>query len=170
MISAQSQASLVTSNSLTGIEAASGRPNVVSLKRNSLKRFAAMEQQSPLSALDLPNELFPESVKLANCSSNLGLAKGILRQTAHDLRRFDRARTPRQRELYADAYTWLIANEFSWPCSFLNICHTLGLEPEQTRAELLAAAKASWPTHALTLARHAAESLHTHLHFQRATT
>ncbi len=94
----------------------------------------------------------------ANCSSDRSLAHGILRQTARDLRRFSDARTAAQRELYTDAYTWLMANEFAWPCSFLNVCATLGLQPEQTRADLVDAAREPWYSHVLTVARNTANS------------
>ncbi len=43
-----------------------------------------------------------------------GLAAGVLKQAAHDLRRFRAATKGVKRELYLDAYTWITANDFSW--------------------------------------------------------
>ena len=66
-----------------------------------------------------------------------GLAKGVLQQAAADLRRFHNATSKVERELYRDAYSWLITDDFSWPYSFVNVCALLNLCPDHTRAELL---------------------------------
>lgn len=67
-----------------------------------------------------------------------GLAAGVLKQAAYDLRRFHSATKGAKRELYLDAYTWITAYDFSWPYSFMNVCKLLDVCPEVTRAELLA--------------------------------
>jgi hypothetical protein len=72
------------------------------------------------------------------------LALGVLKQTAHDLRRFRSATRGVRRELYVDAHDWVTANDFSWPYSFVNICKTLNVCPEVVRTELLADASLSW--------------------------
>jgi hypothetical protein len=66
-----------------------------------------------------------------------GLAAGVLKQAAHDLRRFRRATSRAGRELYLDAYQWLTANEFSGPFTFLNVCDALSLAPGILRAHLI---------------------------------
>jgi len=66
------------------------------------------------------------------------LATGILKQAAHDLRRFHTATKGIEREFYLDAYSWIRANDFSWPYSFVNICKVLDLCPEVVRTEVLA--------------------------------
>jgi len=66
------------------------------------------------------------------------LATGILKQAAHDLRRFHTATKGVERDLYLDAYSWITANDFSWPYSFVNVCKLLDVCPEVVRAELLA--------------------------------
>ena len=73
-----------------------------------------------------------------------GLAAGVLKQAAHDLRRFRAATTRVKRELYRDAYTWITAYDFSWPYSFVNVCKSLELCPEVVRAEVLADASLGW--------------------------
>ena len=65
------------------------------------------------------------------------LAAGVLKQAAQDLRRFHGARNKIERELYYDAYTWLISEDDIWPFSFLNVCHALNLAPEFVRHELM---------------------------------
>ena len=69
--------------------------------------------------------------------SQRDLAAGVLRQATQDLRRFHRGTSRVERELYDDAYSWVMANEFSWPFSFLNVCGALSLAPERVRGELL---------------------------------
>jgi hypothetical protein len=66
-----------------------------------------------------------------------GLAAGVLKQAAYDLRRFRSASKGAKRELYLDAYAWITAHDFSWPYSFMNVCKLLDVCPEVTRAELL---------------------------------
>ena len=65
------------------------------------------------------------------------LAAGILKQAAQDLRRFHGATSAIERELYLDAYRWVISDDCSWPFSFLNVCQLLNLAPESLRQELL---------------------------------
>jgi len=70
-------------------------------------------------------------------TSQKELASGILKQAAYDLRRFHGATTQIERELYFDAYYWVISHDISWPFSFLNVCQLLGLESFALRDELL---------------------------------
>jgi hypothetical protein len=73
-----------------------------------------------------------------------GLAAGVLKQAARDLRRFRGADRGLKRELYLDAYSWITANDFSWPYSFVNVCELLDVSPEVVRAEVLADASLGW--------------------------
>jgi len=70
-------------------------------------------------------------------TSQKDLAAGILKQAAQDLRRFHGAASKVERELYLDAYRWVISYDCSWPFSFLNVCQLLNLAPESLREELL---------------------------------
>jgi hypothetical protein len=67
-----------------------------------------------------------------------GLAIGVLKQAACDLRRYRTAAKAADRELYLDAHSWVTAYDSSWPYSFMNVCKLLDLSPEVVRAELLA--------------------------------
>jgi hypothetical protein len=71
-------------------------------------------------------------------TSQVELASGILKQAAQDLRRFHGATSAVGRELYDDAYRWVISEDCSWPFSFLNVCQLLNLAPARLRQELLA--------------------------------
>jgi hypothetical protein len=66
-----------------------------------------------------------------------GLAIGVLKQAAYDLRRYRTATKAADRELYLDAHSWVTAYDSSWPYSFMNVCKLLDLCPEVVRAELL---------------------------------
>ena len=74
----------------------------------------------------------------------IALAKGVLIQAKQDLRRFASAQDSVGREMYADAYSWITSNDFSWPCSFQNVCKALRLSPEFVRAELLTVFQTGW--------------------------
>jgi hypothetical protein len=67
-----------------------------------------------------------------------GLAIGVLKQAAYDLRRYRTATKAAHRELYLDAHSWVAAYDSSWPYSFMNVCKLLNLCPEMVREDLLA--------------------------------
>ena len=67
-----------------------------------------------------------------------GLAVGVLKQAAYDLRRYRTATKAADREVYLDAHSWVTAYDSSWPYSFMNVCKLLDLCPEMVRADLLA--------------------------------
>jgi hypothetical protein len=73
-----------------------------------------------------------------------GLAAGVLKQAARDLRRFRAATKGLKRDLYLDAYSWITANDFSWPYSFVNVCKLLDVSPDVIRAEVLDDASLGW--------------------------
>jgi hypothetical protein len=67
-----------------------------------------------------------------------GLAIGVLKQAASDLRRYRTATKAAHQELYLDAHSWVTAYDSSWPYSFMNVCKLLDLCPEMVRTDLLA--------------------------------
>ncbi|MGC1322275.1 MAG: hypothetical protein WA849_08835 [Candidatus Udaeobacter sp.] len=66
-----------------------------------------------------------------------GLAVGVLKQAAYDLRRYRTATKAADQEVYLDAHSWVTAYDSSWPYSFTNVCKLLDLCPEMVRADLL---------------------------------
>jgi hypothetical protein len=70
-------------------------------------------------------------------TSHRELAAGTLKQATRDLRRFHRATTRVERELYHDAYSWVMSDDCEWPFSFLNVCQVLQHGPNDLREELL---------------------------------
>jgi hypothetical protein len=94
-----------------------------------------------------PNESDETTDAVAPCLPEVALAKGVLLQVKQDLRRFAPAEDGVGRERYADARSWVTADDFAWPYSFQNVCRTLRLSPEILRAELLPDGQAGWFSH-----------------------
>jgi hypothetical protein len=65
------------------------------------------------------------------------LAAGVLKQAAQDLERFSGRTSRVERELYHDAYSWVMSDDFSWPFSFQNVCGLLNRAPDDLRQELI---------------------------------
>jgi hypothetical protein len=100
-----------------------------------------------------PNESDERRDIEATSQSEVALAKGVLVQAKQDLRRFADAQDGAGREMYADAYSWVTANDLSWPYSFHNVCKALRLSPEFVRAELLPEFQADWLSRSQRIAR-----------------
>ena len=104
-----------------------------------------------------PNSEGGEEIE-AGSPPEVALAKGVLVQAKQDLRRFAAAQDRVGRELYTDAYSWVAANDFSWPYSFQNVCKALHLAPEPVRAELLER-QAGWVSRSRRIAESISSSL-----------
>jgi hypothetical protein len=70
-------------------------------------------------------------------TSQRELAAGVLKQAKQDLRRFHGAPSTIERELYLDAYRWVMSDDSIWPFSFLRVCESLHLIPEDVRQDLI---------------------------------
>src|SRR5437899_7534305 len=103
------------------------------LSREQLDAFSNAESDNARSA-----HFFTPPPEPPEATPEKGLAAGVLKQAAHDLRRFRSATTAVKRELYLDAYSWITANDFSWPYSFVNVCKLLDVNPEFVRTEIFA--------------------------------
>jgi hypothetical protein len=84
----------------------------------------------------LPNTMKATDTYISE-SSQRELAAGVLKQAAQDLRRFHGANSAIERELYLDAYSWVMSDDCSWPFSFLKVCQLLNLVPEDVRQDLV---------------------------------
>src|SRR5262245_58944203 len=107
--------------------------NVSRMSREQLAAFLKAESSNAQSAhfvTPLEEQTPPTPEK--------GLAVGVLKQAAYDLRRYRTATKPADRELYLDAHSWVTAYDSSWPYSFMNVCKLLDLCPELVRVDLLA--------------------------------
>jgi hypothetical protein len=111
----------------------SGHNPLSRLTREQLAEFFDVESNNAHSA----HFSVPRAEPLPPAAEK-GLALGVLKQAAFDLWRFRDATKGADRELYLDAHSWIIGNDFSWPYSFMNVCKLLDLCPEVVRVELLA--------------------------------
>ena len=104
---------------------------------------------------------------LADASKSSGpevaLAKGVLAQAKQDLRRFRSAQDAIGREMYADAYSWVTVDDYTWPYSFQNVCKALRLTPESLRMQLLSGARTHWLSHSRRIAETISSSLRSSL-------
>jgi len=109
------------------------------ISREQLDAFSNAESDNARSA-----HFFIPPAEPPAATPEKGLAAGVLKQTAHDLRRFQAATKGVKRELYLDAYSWITDNDFSWPYSFVNVCKLLDVCPEVVRTQVLADASLGW--------------------------
>lgn len=107
--------------------------NVSRMSREQLAAFLKAESTSAGNA-----HFVTPPVEQTPPTPEKGLALGVLKQAAYDLRRYRTATKAADREVYLDAHSWITAYDSSWPYSFMNVCKLLDLCPEVVRAELLA--------------------------------
>src|SRR5205809_4773513 len=81
----------------------------------------------------LPEQFFRPSAALP---SEKRLMLAVLGEALLDLRRSADARTPRGRRLADEVDAWFAADDEGWPCSFLSICHALGLDASAVQTRL----------------------------------
>lgn len=106
--------------------------NLSRMSREQLAAFLNAESNAQSGHfVTLPDEQTPPPPEK-------GLAVGVLKQAAYDLRRYRTATKAADRELYLDAHSWVTAYDSTWPYSFMNVCKLLGLCPEMVRSDLLA--------------------------------
>jgi hypothetical protein len=109
-----------------------GNANLSRMSREQLAAFLNAESNAKNGHFVIPpDEQTPPAPEK-------GLAVGVLKQAAYDLRRYRTATKAADRELYLDAHSWVTAYDSSWPYSFMNVCKLLDLCPEIARADLLA--------------------------------
>lgn len=108
-----------------------------SLSRMSREQLAAFLKAESANAQSA-HFIAPPAESTAPPTPEKGLAVGVLKQAAYDLRRYRTATKAADQEVYLDAHSWVTAYDSSWPYSFMNVCKLLGLCPEMVRADLLA--------------------------------
>jgi hypothetical protein len=97
---------------------------------------------SPLGSADgpgvVPETILPEQFfrPSAALPPEKRLMLAVLEAALLDLQRSAGARTPRTRRLADEVDAWFAADDEGWPCSFLRICHALGLDASAVRTRL----------------------------------
>src|SRR5215510_12607684 len=132
-----------------------------SLSRMSREQLAAYLNTESGNAQS--GHFVPPPTELTPPTPEKGLAVGVLKQAAYDLRRYRTATKAADREVYLDAHSWITAYDSSWPYSFMNVCKLLNLCPEVVRAELMTDAALGpfhyWIRHAGRLSRKLSSSV-----------
>ena len=102
---------------------------------------------SPDSAGTVPETILPEQFFRASAAlpPEKQLMMAVLEGALLDLQKSADARTPRARRLADEVGAWFAADDEGWPCSFLRICHVLGLDASAVRSRV-----ARWRTEAST--------------------
>jgi hypothetical protein len=95
--------------------------------------FGSAEGPGIVPETILPEQFFRPSAAL---SPEKRLMLAVLEGALLDLQRSADVRTPRARRLADEVNAWFAADGESWPCSFLRICYTLGLDASAVRTRL----------------------------------
>ena len=60
----------------------------------------------------------------------------VLREGMETYMRYAAATNRRGQRLFTEAETWIFEDDPTWLCSFISICHVLGLDPDYLRTGL----------------------------------
>jgi hypothetical protein len=78
----------------------------------------------------------PEVVERIRKQPECELLWAVLENGLTDYMRYAPATSRRGKRLFREAQEWIMADDSTWLCSFLNICHVLGIDPDYVRAGL----------------------------------
>lgn len=67
------------------------------------------------------------------------LALAVLQLAVVDFMKYRGARREQEQRMYRKARVWITSQDESWPLSFLNVCETLSIAPDQLRSRVMAA-------------------------------
>jgi hypothetical protein len=84
----------------------------------------------------LPAQFFAHMRKRVPKEPEYRLAVAVLQDAIECFQKHLLARDSKSRQLFEDAEAWIMADERSWPLSFVNICDLLGINVEYVRRGL----------------------------------
>jgi hypothetical protein len=64
------------------------------------------------------------------------LLRAVLEDGLHVIRRQAASPRLRARRVFRETVAWLASDDVSWPFSFVNACHVLGIDPDWVRARM----------------------------------
>ena len=96
---------------------------------------SAWDPRRDVPELDPSAELAENGRFIAEPERRLFLA--VLTDAIVRFRRLTESRHPATRHELLEAERWLRAEDRSWPCSFVNVCEALDIEPEPLRRAVL---------------------------------
>ncbi len=84
----------------------------------------------------LPEQFFERYRAVSPVAAEERLMLAVLENAVGTYQKYAFARDRHGRGLFAEAARWIEADDGTWPYSFVNICHALGLEPAHLRSGL----------------------------------
>jgi len=78
----------------------------------------------------------PEAAEQIRKTPEGRLLWAVLEHGVDQYKKHATATSRRGRRLFREAEEWILHDDPVWLCSFVNICHVLGLEPDYLRAGL----------------------------------
>lgn len=102
---------------------------------------AGMDMTDVMTKHELPEfapfaEPPPAVTERINKQPECALLWAVLENGLATYMRYATATNRRGKRLFHEAETWIMQNDATWLCSFMNICHVLGLDPEYLRMGL----------------------------------
>ncbi len=64
------------------------------------------------------------------------LLRAVLEDGLHVIRRHAASPRLRKRRVFRETVAWLRSDDVSWPFSFVNTCHALGIDPDWVRSRM----------------------------------
>jgi hypothetical protein len=78
----------------------------------------------------------PEVAERIRQQPECHLLWAVLENAVGEYMRYADATGRRGKRLFREAEAWILQDEATWLCSFVNICHVLGLDPDYLRTGL----------------------------------
>jgi hypothetical protein len=78
----------------------------------------------------------PETLRTVTKTPECALLRAILEDAIGVYQRYAFAKEARLKFLFEDAEEWILRDEPEWLCSFVSICHILGIDPASLRRGL----------------------------------
>lgn len=86
--------------------------------------------------LVMPDQFFARARTDASFLPEKRLMLAVLEDAVAVYRKHVHSRHPGGRALFTEAEEWIVSDDQEWPFSFVNICHTLDLDPDYIRGGL----------------------------------
>lgn len=88
------------------------------------------------STLIPPALLSPEVMARIHRQPECQLLWAILEEAVGTYIKYTTAKSQRGQRLFREANDWIMQDDYTWLCSFVNICHILGVDPDYLRTGL----------------------------------
>lgn len=88
---------------------------------------------TPVAQLVVPSNEVAERIRT---QPECHLLWAVLQNGLEEYMRYATATSRRGKRLFREAEAWIMQDDPTWLCSFVSICHVLGLEPDYLRMGL----------------------------------